>query len=123
MVEFFIRTWKDQLQAFVRHNDWDQFLHAVAYSYRTTINNATSIIPHHLALFGREAQNLSKEWLSTFWRQQGLTEHVSGIVDALKKTRIGVIPEINKLGSEQESATESILHQAQNDSELGGTEE
>ena len=67
MVESFMKTLKDQLQTFVSksHDDWDQFLHAVAYSYRTTINSSTGITPH-LALFGREAPKLSEDWLSIF---------------------------------------------------------
>jgi hypothetical protein len=91
MVESFMKTLKDQLQAFVSksHDDWDQFLHAVAYSYRTTINSATGVTPH-LALFGREAPNLSEDWLSIFWRRQGLSEHVRGIVEALKQTWTGI---------------------------------
>ena len=91
MVETFMKTLQDQLQAFLSksHDDWDQFLDAVAYFYRTTINSATDITPH-LALFGREAPNLSEERLSCFWRQQGLTEHVKEIVEALKKTWAGV---------------------------------
>jgi len=103
MVESFMKTLKDQLQAFVskEHNNWDIYLSSVAYAYRTTVNSATGYTPHY-ALFGREAPTTSEEWLWASSRRKGLTEHIRGIVEALKKKWTGMGTRLEKNQENQE---------------------
>jgi hypothetical protein len=103
MVENFMKTLKDQLQAFVSkaHNNWDIYLSSVAYAYRTTVSSATGYTPHY-ALFGREAPTTSEEWLWQFARRKGLTEHIRGVAEALKKTWTGMGTRLEKNQENQE---------------------
>jgi len=92
-----MKSLKDQIQAFVSkaHNNWDIYLSSVAYAYRTTVSSATGYTSHY-ALFGREAPITSEEWLWQFARRKGLTEHIRGILDALKMTWTGMGTRLEK---------------------------
>ena len=67
MVENQNRTLKDMLSAYAHDNqrDWDLYLGVIAHAYRTTVNAATGYSPFR-ALYGREARQVTEDWIQDF---------------------------------------------------------
>jgi hypothetical protein len=67
------------------HRRWDELLPVVAWSYNTTVNEATGFTPFR-ALYGREARTPTDDWISDFAAafNADILDYVSRITNVLR---------------------------------------